>query len=122
MPQLYDHVSELLAIEGALGAAIVDCESGMALATSGDPGFDLEIAAAGNANVIRAKVKNMELLGISGEIEDILITLDKQYHLINVMNGRGTKGLFVYTVLNRATANLALARNQASAVAAEVTV
>ncbi|GAB07850.1 hypothetical protein GII30_21400 [Gordonia amarae] len=119
MSQLEDYVSQLLRIDGAVGAAIVDCESGMALAKGGDPGFDLEVAAAGNSNVVRAKMNTMETLGISGNIEDILISLDKQYHLINILDGRGTNGLFIYLVLNRATANLALARHKLRAVAAE---
>lgn len=92
------------------------------LAAGGNPGFDLEIAAAGNSNVVRAKLRTMNDLGISGGLEDVLITLDKQYHLINVLRDGGAAGLFIYFVLNRATANLALARHKLRTVADQVRV
>lgn len=113
-------IQELLSIDGASGAAIVDISSGMALATGGNPGFDLDVAAAGNSNVVRAKLKTMSDLGVQGNIEDILITLDSQYHLINVLNGDANKGLFIYLVLNRSNANLALARHKLNVVARNV--
>ena len=123
MSQIDGYVAELLEIEGARGAAIVDIASGMALATGGTPGFDLANAAAGNSNVIRAKLTTMNDLGIGGsEIEDILITLDNQYHLINVLNTTETQGLFIYLVLDRAQANLALARHKLSRIASQLTV
>jgi predicted regulator of Ras-like GTPase activity (Roadblock/LC7/MglB family) len=120
--QLDNVIAELLAIEGANGAAIVDIDSGMALAFGGTPGFDLNVAAAGNSNVVRAKLRTINDLEIKEEIEDVLITLQHQYHLINVLKGQGNSGLFIYLVLNRVTANLALARHKLRAVAAAVTV
>ena len=122
MSQLQQTISDLLAIDGATAAAIVDIGSGMALATGGNPGFDLDVAAAGNSNVVRAKLRTMADLGIEGGIEDILITLDKQYHLVNVLSGDKNKGLFIYLVLNRAAANLALARHKLTTLAHDVTI
>ena len=120
--QLDTVIADLLAIEGATGAAIVDIDSGMALATGGNPGFDLNVAAAGNSNVVRAKLRTIGDLELKDEIEDILITLQGQYHLINVLRGQGNAGLFIYLVLNRTTANLALARHKLRSVAAGVAV
>lgn len=121
MSQLDTLVQDLLSIEGATGAAIVDISSGMALASGGNPGFDLSVAAAGNSNVVRAKVKTMSEIGLAGRIEDIMITLDGQYHIINVLSSSEASGLFVYLVLDRNTANLALARHKMKAVAARIT-
>src|SRR5688572_20780363 len=85
------------AIEGAIGAALVDYGSGMALGTiGGGKDLDLAVAAAGNTDVVRAKVRTMEMLGLKDEIEDILITLGGQYHLIRLMKGRGSTGFFLY--------------------------
>lgn len=122
MSSLDDALQQLLAIEGATGAAIVDYGSGMALAQGGNPSFDLGIAAAGNSNVVRAKLATMRDLGVTDEIDDILITLSSQYHLINVLNATGASGLFIYLVLNSASANLALARHKLKGIAAQIEV
>src|ERR1700744_2560690 len=100
-------------IEGAVGACLVDWESGMSLGAAGGGKFlDLDVAAAGNTEVIRAKMRTMESLRLDDSIEDILITLSKQYHLIRLLrNSRNEQGLFLYLVLDRGKANLALARH-----------
>ncbi|MFI9285084.1 hypothetical protein [Streptomyces werraensis] len=104
-------------VEGALGAAVVDYSSGMALGTlGGGKDLDLTVAAAGNTDVIRAKVRTMELLGLTGQIEDILITLESQYHLIRLVTGRSGNGLFLYLVLDKSRSNLAMARHQLNRV------
>lgn len=107
-----DHNTALKAameIDGAQGVALVDSSSGMALGTAGSPvDLDLDVAAAGNSNVVQAKLRTMADLGLNQRIEDILITLDKQYHIIRPL-GRQNQ-LFLYLVLDRARANLALAR------------
>ncbi|MBJ6613514.1 hypothetical protein AB0N20_04715 [Streptomyces griseoincarnatus] len=103
----------LSSIDGATAAALVDYTSGMALGTlGGGKDFNLEVAAAGNTDVVRSKLRTMELLGIKEEIEDILITLNSQYHLIRLLKGRGGNGLFLYLVLDAGRANLAMARHQ----------
>lgn len=122
MSQLEKSISDLMSIDGASGAAVVDISSGMALASAGNPGFSLDVAAAGNSNVVRAKLKTMSDLELQDTIEDILISLDSQYHLINVLNAETSKGLFIYLVLNRNTANLALARHKLRAIATALTV
>ncbi|WP_330175450.1 hypothetical protein OG875_19175 [Streptomyces sp. NBC_01498] len=100
-------------IQGAIGAALVDYGSGMALGTvGGGEELDLTVAAAGNTDVVRAKVRAMEMLGLKDEIEDILITLGGQYHLIRLLKGRGNVGLFLYLALDKQRANLAMARHQ----------
>lgn len=113
-------LKEAMAVEGAIGVALVDYESGMALGTlGGGRGLDLEVAAAGNTEVVRAKVRALSLLTIDDTIEDILITLGTQYHLIRLLGG--TRGsLFLYFALDRDRANLALARHVLRKVEAEV--
>ncbi|MFC1444182.1 hypothetical protein ABUW04_38715 [Streptacidiphilus sp. N1-10] len=106
-------LKEAMMIEGALGAALVDVNSGMALgAMGGGKDFDLAVAAAGNTDVVRAKLRVMEMLDLGGGIEDILTTLTSQYHVIRPLTSRSGQGLFLYLVLDRKRANLALARRQ----------
>ncbi|MEU8522821.1 hypothetical protein [Streptomyces sp. NBC_01216] len=103
----------MASIEGTVGVALVDYTSGMALGTlGGSKDLDLTVAAAGNTDVIRAKTRAMEMLGLQEEIEDMLITLGGQYHLIRLLKGRGGNGLFLYIVLDKGRANLAMARHQ----------
>ena len=104
-------LKEALSLEGAKAVALFDHGSGMALATAGDAGLDLELAAAGNSDVIRAKLRTMDSLGIEEEIEDILITLGSQYHLIRLVKSVPGQ-LFLYYVLDKSRANLAMARHR----------
>ncbi|MCP2039965.1 putative regulator of Ras-like GTPase activity (Roadblock/LC7/MglB family) [Neisseria sp. HSC-16F19] len=104
-----DVVAHLLNVDGALAAAVVDFDSGMLLSGGGSPNIDLEIAAAGNTEVMRAEAKTMAMLGMKDEIDDILITLGRQYHLIRPLK-KQHEGLFLYSVLDKSKSNLALAR------------
>ncbi|MFD8634310.1 hypothetical protein [Streptomyces sp. NPDC059533] len=111
----------MTSIEGSLAAALVDYTSGMALGTlGGGKDLDLTVAAAGNTDVIRAKVRTMEMLGLKDDIEDVLITLGSQYHLLRLIRGRGGNGLFLYMVLDKGRANLAMARHQLKRIEGEL--
>jgi hypothetical protein len=115
-------LKEAMTVDGALGVCLVDWESGMSLgALGGGKYLDLEVAAAGNTEVIRAKMRTMESLRINDQIEDILITLGKQYHLIRLLKStRGDQGLFLYLVLDRPKSNLALARHSLKRIESEL--
>jgi hypothetical protein len=106
-------LKEAMQIDGAMGVALVDYTSGMALGTLGSTKeLDLTVAAAGNTDVVRAKMRTLDLLKLKDEIEDILITLGTQYHLIRPLRSRGGQGLFIYLALAKSRANLAMARHQ----------
>ena len=108
MANLTNSLAAVVQLLGAIGAAIVDLDSGISLGQAGGGTLNLDVAAAGNTEVVRAKMCTMGDLGLNDEIEDILITLTGQYHLIRMS---GTT-MFIYIVLDRAKSNLAMARKE----------
>jgi predicted regulator of Ras-like GTPase activity (Roadblock/LC7/MglB family) len=102
----------LLAVEaqlsGFIGASVVEMETGMPLATvNRRPDFDLDIASAYNSEMVKAKLNTMRVLNINSGLEDMLITLGDQLHLIKMV-GPST---FMYVAVDRANSNLALLRS-----------
>jgi len=119
MSTINDSLNRLQSLDGFIGGALVDSESGMTLGMiGGGAALNLEVAAAGNTEVVRAKRKTMKNLNLREDIEDILITLTKQYHLIRPLRAR--PGVFFYIALDRAKANLAMSRMTLSDVEREL--
>jgi hypothetical protein len=115
MANVKDSLTRIMEVDGCMGCCVVDSNSGMMLgAEGGGSAFNLEIASAGNTEVVRAKRKTMKALGLSDQIEDILITLGRQYHLIRPLVSNDA--LFIYMVLDKARGNLAMARHQLAAI------
>ena len=103
-------ISAASEINGFIGACLVDSESGLMLASEGGGKLDLDIAAALNTQVVKAKLQAIETLGLNDGIEDILITLGKQLHLIRPLENNPT--MFLYVALEKKGANLGMARLQ----------
>ena len=121
MSNIKNALTRIMQVDGAVASCIVDSNSGMMLGSDGGSStFNLEIAAAGNTEVVRAKRKTMRNLGLKDTIEDILITLRGQYHLIRPLGSNDA--LFIYLVLDKQRGNLALARHQLAAVEKDLSV
>lgn len=117
-------LKEAMNIDGALGTCLVDWESGMSLGAIGGGNYlDLDVAAAGNTEVIRAEMRTMASLRLDDTIEDILITLGSSYHLIRPLkNSRSEQGLFLYLVLDRQRATLGFARHNLKWIESDITI
>jgi len=103
---------------GYIAASLVDLESGMTLGLkSARPDFDLAAASAYNSEMVKQKLKIMKALNIRTTLEDMLITLGDQIHVIKVI---GTT-TFIYLAVDRAQSNLAIVRNVLAKHAASFT-
>jgi hypothetical protein len=121
MSNIKDALSKIMQLDGALGCCVVDSNSGMMLGAEGaPPNVNLEVAAAGNTEVVRAKRKTMKNLNIKDSIEDILITLHSQYHVIRPLGSNDA--LFIYLILDRQKGNLAMSRHQLTNIEKDLTI
>ena len=109
MASLKESLEKLMGVDGVQAAGLVDYGSGMLLGAAGG-GIDMEVAAAGNTEVVRAKLKTVSALALNDHIEDILISLGKAYHIIRPVAAKD--GLFFYVVADKSKANLAMVRRQ----------
>jgi predicted regulator of Ras-like GTPase activity (Roadblock/LC7/MglB family) len=95
-------------LPGLLAVAVVDISSGMSLASHTNSNINPDTAAAYNTEVVKQKQKAIAALKLQGEaIDDVLITLTNQLHLLKLVND-GKK--FIYLVVNPRDTNLAIAR------------
>jgi len=93
---------------GYMAASLVDLESGMTLGLkSVRPDFDLAAASAYNSEMVKQKLKIMKALNLKTTLEDMLITLGEQIHVIKLI-GQTT---FIYLCVDRSQSNLAIVRN-----------
>jgi len=106
--QLVDVLEKLqVDASGFIAASLVDLDSGMTLAVkSARSDFDLTAASAYNSELVKQKLKIMRTLGLSGTIEDMMITLTDQLHLIKLI-GPST---FLYLAVDKRQSNLAIVR------------
>ncbi|WP_236668647.1 hypothetical protein [Hymenobacter rubidus] len=91
-----------------LAVAVVETETGMPLASHANiADFDIETAAAYNTEVVKAKLKAISALKLNQTVQDILLTLTDQLHLLK-LSATGDK--FIYLAVNARDTNLAQAR------------
>jgi hypothetical protein len=119
MASISKTLEEAMKIDGAIATAIADWDSGLCLGTAGGGArLNIEVAAAGNCQVVKAKMATMTELGIKGSIHDILIALEDQVHLIRPL--RRGENLFIYLAIDKAKGNLGMARHRLQKLEAEL--
>jgi len=96
--------------DGLLAVSVVEISSGMSLGVYTSGKIDPDVASAYNVEVIKAKYKALKALGLKEYIDDILITLESQYHLINCSKSGSH---MIYVAASKEKSNLAILRNSA---------
>jgi hypothetical protein len=107
--QIVDAFEKVAAdMPGFMAASLVDTDSGMTLGLKSlRPDFDLAAASAYNSEMVKQKLKIMKALNIRTNLEDMLLTLGDQIHMIKIV-GPTT---FIYLAVDRSQSNLAIVRN-----------
>lgn len=107
--QIVDAFEKIAAeMPGFMAASLVDVDSGMTLGLKSlRPDFDLAAASAYNSEMVKQKLKIMKALNLKTHLEDMLLTLGDQIHVIKLI-GSGT---FIYLSVDRSQSNLAIVRN-----------
>lgn len=96
-------------VPGVIAVAVTEIETGLCFGSfSNKSDFDVELASAYNIEVVKSKLKAVEALGLEGnEIEDILITLTTQLHILDVSP---SKKYMIYLSADKSKANLGMTR------------
>ncbi len=93
---------------GFIAVSVTEIESGVAYDSyTADENFDPNLASAYNLEVVKAKLKAIEALGLKEEIEDITITLKGQIHIINIAP---SKAYFIYLAVDSSQANMGITK------------
>jgi predicted regulator of Ras-like GTPase activity (Roadblock/LC7/MglB family) len=103
-------------ISGFIAASVVDMESGLTLGVrSSRPEFDLSAASAYNSEIVKQKLKTIKILNLKSTLEDMLLTLSDQIHLIKLVSPT----TFIYLAADKSMTNLAIVRSTVGRYAGE---
>jgi len=95
-------------IPGYIAISVAEMSSGESLVSNSNiPEFDPALASAYNVEIINAKRKAIEALGLKENLNDIHFQLDEQIHVIDISP---SGEYFVYLAVDSKKANLALSR------------
>jgi serine/threonine protein kinase len=103
-------ISGLSQISGFIGGCLIDSQSGEMIAAEGGKDMNLQTAGAAHAEIIRAKQKAVQIMGVADQIDDVLVSMGNQLHMIRPLGPNSETFLFV--AMDRSTANLGMARVQ----------
>jgi hypothetical protein len=104
-------LAPVTAIDGFRLAGLIDASTGMVLASAQDQeDISLTKAAAGAADIASVLALLTGELATDEELEDVMVTFDKHFHLIRIVRPTPLQTVILLVVLDRTRANLAMAR------------
>jgi CheY-like chemotaxis protein len=105
-----DRLERLASLDGFLGAALCESAGVCVCRSSRTPEDDaLVTSALAHAELVAAKRRTLAALNLDDAIEDIVITLGRQYHLIRIVARR--PDLYFFLAIDRHEGTLAMARH-----------
>jgi len=95
-------------VPGYIAVAVTEIKSGISYySNSAIADFDPELASAFNLEVVKAKLNAINALGLNETIDDIMITLSSQIHIIDVADNNE---YFIYLAVDSTKANLGMTK------------
>ncbi|EKT3958111.1 hypothetical protein VT569_10495 [Flavobacterium psychrophilum] len=95
-------------VSGYIAVAVTEIKSGISYySDSISSDFDPELAAAFNLEVVKAKLNAISALGLKQNIDDIMINLSSQIHIIDVSENNE---YFIYLAVDSTRANLGMTK------------
>ncbi|MEO8237664.1 MAG: hypothetical protein ABI793_00360 [Flavobacterium sp.] len=95
-------------VPGYMAVAVTEIKSGISYySNSAVADFDPELASAFNLEVVKAKLNAINALGLNETIDDIMITLSSQIHIIDVADNNE---YFIYLAVDSTKANLGMTK------------
>lgn len=95
-------------VDGFIAMSITEIDSGITYTSESVNGFDAKSASDFNSKIVKSKIKAINALGLKEAIEDITITLNNQFHIINVAPNNA---YFVYLVVDAMKGNLGVSKS-----------
>ncbi len=102
----------MLSLDGLLGCAVVDGTTGLVLAreTREDHPVDMDLVAAGCAQVLRAHRQAARSMGMAEQVDEVMTTAGPRQQVVRTLSRH--PDLFLVAMLEKHRTNLALARFQ----------
>ncbi|MFH6967744.1 hypothetical protein [Flavobacterium sp. FlaQc-28] len=95
-------------IPGYVAVAVTEIKSGISYySDSSVSSFDPELASAFNLEVVKAKLNAISALGLEQNIDNIMITLTNQIHIIDISENNE---YFIYLAVDSTKANLGMTK------------
>ncbi len=96
-------------IPGYIACAISEIKSGICYYShSSVKTFDPELAASFNLEVVKAKMNAISIMELNMSIDNIMITLDSQIHIIEISP---KSDYFIYLAVDSAKGNLGMTKS-----------
>ncbi|HEU5030494.1 MAG TPA: hypothetical protein VFV01_36665 [Spirillospora sp.] len=124
MAGIDDCLARMMTIPGARRVTLIDCASGLAVASAGREDLvDQHEDAAGATDVVRAVLASPALSATAAgdDVEEIIVCGAGGYHLLALTGADLDGHLFVHLLVDRENGNLALARLRLQGLVDEMT-
>jgi hypothetical protein len=95
-------------VSGFIAVSVTEVKTGVSYySLSVDPSFDPELASAYNLEVVKAKFNAIKALNLDQTIENIMINLSSQIHIIDISENND---YFIYLAVDANKANLGMTK------------